>query len=132
MELRRVTIKNKGYCLNCLAHDHERFECSSRYRCSYKYTERITCNGKHHNLLHRDLRDPLSSSFEENCPTPFDPDKNYDDDTNESASESASEPDLPTSKNAANNALHEMPKLELNQPEVQTSPESKSHSTQAT
>lgn len=66
--VRRLTIKNKRYCLNCLAYDHERPWCTSRKRCNFEYRANVFCNAKHHTLLHQENRDPLSSSNEvQNC-----------------------------------------------------------------
>ncbi|XP_046801893.1 uncharacterized protein LOC124418729 [Lucilia cuprina] len=63
--IKRLSIINKGYCLNCLAFDHSRQWCTSRERCQFENGPNKLCNARHHTILHREERDPLSSSFED-------------------------------------------------------------------
>lgn len=97
--MRRLTIINKGYCLNCLAFDHSREWCSSRDRCQFEYGPNKICNAKHHTILHREERDPLSSSFEDEVPYP-----DYEEMADSLLPEALAAADLNPSKDKTNTA----------------------------
>lgn len=114
-QLRRLSIVNKGYCLNCLAYDHKRYWCSSRERCQFQYGPNKFCNARHHTILHREERDPLSSSFEDDNIPPWDI---FDDEpTAEKLTANSPLPEAPTAeKLPANSTLPEAPAADKRTP----------------
>ena len=45
-------VKHEKLCFNCLVHGHQAKDCQMSLRCK-------TCKGKHHSLLHSDIKNPL-------------------------------------------------------------------------
>ena len=46
---RQRCVREKNYCINCLAHDHQVRQCSSKARCKH-------CAKSHHSMLHVQMR----------------------------------------------------------------------------
>uniref|UniRef100_A0A182N238 Peptidase aspartic putative domain-containing protein n=1 Tax=Anopheles dirus TaxID=7168 RepID=A0A182N238_9DIPT len=55
IKLRKQKIKELNRCFNCLGAGHSCLKCASKWRC-------VTCNGKHHSLLHESVNNPPAPS----------------------------------------------------------------------